>query len=764
MAGNVTGNIGSDYVELNNAATESTLQALLNAIQGNTTQVKNLAGKSGVKNSGAGGNDNLNANNKTVAENTGVFKNLSTFGKSTAESFNKLDSSISPLIGKLLEGNASITVLTDKIGTLNPLLGVAADLFGRLVKFQEENFNAYRTMTNVGISFSGSLTDLRMAAASSYLTLGEFTNVIKNNSESFIRIGGSANEGAVAFSKFSNNFMKSDAGSRVMALGFTAEQANQYLATYVTNAGASNVKDLQTNEKLRKGASQYLEELDRLAEITGKSREELNEQRKVKNLEADAALTAARMKPKEREAFLANYNYMKNMYGAAGADIALAQAQGRSVITKEGQLLTAITGGATETAMQHLNDTAKIYGVGSKEHIAAQNQMSLDIQGGFKGIPDAVFSADDSLRNALTPAIRTTADQMASGLTTNEAFNSRDAKLKEEQIARQTSQAKTMAESDIAMKRLTAAVTGIINPIVDAFMPAITYMTNVVTGLAVILENFGNTVTAIGAGIVGLTVVGSIMSAVKKKDAAGTTGESSTRKGLFGGLGPRGTKDNPMYVIIAGSGGVAKSIADSVADEKSGKNKDKSTKKSKTGQNVEAKADNLNRAKGAGKLLKGLGIVGTLAVGVSALSEIGQTEKDIASGKITKEEARTKQGGAVGEFAGAAAGAALGTVLLPVIGTLVGAAIGGLVGGFGGGKLGEVVGKELAKSPVSADAKSRETKLADAGTSNDQEIIASLRTMAQESEKSRKLQERSVRHLDDISGSVDTSKPPSFYG
>jgi len=121
-------------------------------------------------------------------------------------------------------------------------------------------------------------------------------------------------------------------------------------------------------------------------------------------------------------------------------------------------------------------------------------------------------------------------------------------------------------------------------------------------------------------------------------------------------------------------------------------------------------------------------------------------------------------GGAAGGWGGAAAGAALGTMLLPGIGTLVGGAIGGIVGGFGGGKLGEIVGKELGKSSVSADAKSKEAKLADAGTSNDQEIIASLRTMAQESEKSRKLQERSVRHLDDISGSVDTSKPPSFYG
>ena len=283
----VTGFFGSEEIILNNAATETTLQELVNAITGNTAQVKNLANKSGVKTGGANKNEALQENNRTVGESTGIFKNLSTFGKSTAASFNELDRNISPLISKLVEGNASITTVTDAFGKLNPLLGVAANLFGKLVKYQEENFRAYRTMTDAGVNFSGSLTDLRMAAASSYLTLGEFTNVIKTNSDAFIRIGGSANEGALAFSKFSSNFMKSDAGNQVMALGFTAEQANQYLATYVGNAGASSVKDLETNKKLRTGAAQYLEELDRLAELTGKSREELNEQRKIKSLEAD---------------------------------------------------------------------------------------------------------------------------------------------------------------------------------------------------------------------------------------------------------------------------------------------------------------------------------------------------------------------------------------------------------------------------------------------------------------------------------------------
>lgn len=768
MAGNVTGSIGNDYVEFNNAATESTLQALLNAIQGNSAQVKNLAGKSGVKNSGTGGNDNLKANNQTVAENTGVFKRLSTFGQGAADSFYKLDNQISPLIGQLIKGNASITVVTDTFGRLNPLLGVAADLFGRLVRFQEENFEAYRTMTNVGVGFSGSLTDLRMAASNSYLTLGEFTNVIKTNSESFTRIGGSANEGAIAFSKFSNNFMKSDAGSQVMALGFTAEQANQYLATYVTNAGASNVKDLQTNEKLRAGASQYLEELDRLAEITGKSRDELNEQRKIKNLEADAALTAARMKPKEREAFLANYNYMKNMYGAAGADIALAQAQGRSVITKEGQLLTAITGGAAQTAMQHLNDTAKIYGVGSKEYIATQNEMSLAMQGGINQIPDAVFSANDAFRNALTPAIRTTADQMASGLTTNEAFNSRDAKLKQEQIARQNSQAATMAESEKAMKNLSQAVLGLITPIVSILTPVIKFMAFVVDTATKIIEKYTAPLAfalATAVAVYAFKNREAMANSVKNAGASAVnyiagSGKGGKGRSLLSGIaGAVLTRDGSsperaLYVIMTGGG------TGSIGDILENNNK-KTGKMSEAGEKRRAAREAaVNRGRAMQTLGKGTNILksGLKAAKGGIVGLTAGLALDYGS-DLAKEKGMNKTAAGLNVASEAATWAGTGALVgsfVPILGTAVGAAVGGIAGGIYG----------LAQNweTLFKEEKAQKDKLPDSTSSSDQEIIASLRTMAAEAEKSRKLQERSVRHLDDINNNVDNSGPPSFYG
>lgn len=760
----VTGNIGNDYVELNNAATESTLQALLNAIQGNTTQVKNLAGKSGVKTSGGdGGNNNLKANNQTVAENTGVFKNLSTFGKSTAESFYKLDNQISPLISQLIKGNASITVVTDAFGRLNPLLGVAADLFGRLVRYQEENFRAYRTMTDVGVNFSGSLTDLRMAAASSYLTLEKFTDIVKNNSTSLAMMGTTVDEGAKKFGVMSNSLIKSKAGDTLLALGYTFEDINGGLLNFVKTTGNAANGQRADSAKLTAATAEYLIQLDAISQFTGVGRKQMEEDQKKAALNAAYQRKLASLAPAEAAKLKASYD-AASASGIKGAtDLVMSTALGFAPMTEASQMLTGALPDAaqgivnmTNTAMDS-NSTMKDVGNGFTETMlgAKRNAEALDRTG------DAVAGMPGMLGEVVNSGIAAQNLMNAKGIDTAEKGQAAFEEIRRKQAAQATSQANTMAQSEKAMAGLTTAVTSLVNSLVNIFMPVITIMTGVVNAITYVLETFKNQILLVGAALIGASVLGGIMSYVKKKGSSGAAGVGGPAKGLFGGLGPLGSKNNPMYVIIAGSEGVAGSLADSMTD--GNKPKDKS--------DTRTNKENTKKELGAKKLLKRAGVIGTVIGAATIGKELYDTESQLKAGKITKEEASTKQGGLVGELAGgaaggwggAAAGAALGTLLLPGIGTLVGGAIGGIVGGFGGGKLGEIVGKELGKSSVS-DKVSKETKLSDASVSSDQEIVNTLKSMAADAEKSRKLQERSVRHLDDISSNVDTSGPPSFYG
>ena len=704
----VTGFIGGDAVNLENAATEATLRALLASSQTSAGAIRAIAVKMGVAESALESFEAATASANTLARSTtvlnGFFGQLSRAGQDTANSFNAVDRNISPLIGKFIQGTASVKDVTDAFGKLNPILGIVTTLFGRIVSYQEENLKAYQTITNAGASFSGSLTDLRLAAANSYVTLSEFSKVLTDNRESFIRIGGSVNEGAVAFSKFSHGFIDSNLGAQMLGLGYTTEQLNQYLATYVGNAGASSTKDLATNKQLRDGAAGYLEELDRLAQVTGKTRDELNEQRKVKNLEADAAITAARMKPKEREAFLANYNYMKEMYGAAGQDIALAQAQGRSVITKEGAMLTAVTGGAVTTAMQHLSDTGKLYGVGSKEYIQAQNEMTMATQNGIDRIPTAVFSANEGIKNGLGQTLKTVADQQMAGLNSQQALEERDKKIAADKIARENSQAEQMALANRAMQQTTQALIDLINPIVSFVTP---YIRMLAEGIRSLVLGFTELNNATRGLLAVLAVAGIGTMIYKNRGRMGNAASKATDalKSGIGGMGLRGYSEGlPLYVQIV-SGGLAGAVADAADAADAAKTAEKGAA------GASKKAAAIAAAKSAAKRA---GIAGAVISGLMLTSDLSDINKKEKSGELNKAEASKARGGAVGEaggglaggIAGAAAGAAIGSVV-PVIGTAVGGIVGGIIGGFGGGSIGKSIGEWWNSDSKSSDASSK---------------------------------------------------------
>ena len=113
------------------------------------------------------------------------------------------------------------------------------------------------------------------------------------------------------------------------------------------------------------------------------------------------------------------------------------------------------------------------------------------------------------------------------------------------------------------------------------------------------------------------------------------------------------------------------------------------------------------------------GYKGYQAAGEQEDAQNKQTEKDLAAGKITQEQADERKlksgesstvgksksvgkgtgmavGGAVGALKGAALGAAVGSVV-PVVGTAIGGLLGGAIGGIGGSYLGGAAGDYLGE-------------------------------------------------------------------
>ena len=220
----VTGRIGNEEVELHNAATEATLRLLLGAITGGNAKavenIKSIATKAGLDPAAvAAANANLKSVGETSKTTQGAFFKVGVGAGVVEQGFRNVDAAITPLVTKLMEGTSKASDVFDQFKRLGGPIGLVADLFGRLARFQEKNLETYQQLSQTGVNFNGSLTDMRMAAQNSYMTLDEFARVMKSNSGVFANLGGTVNSGAMAFSKLSNTLLKSEAGDYLRNLG-----------------------------------------------------------------------------------------------------------------------------------------------------------------------------------------------------------------------------------------------------------------------------------------------------------------------------------------------------------------------------------------------------------------------------------------------------------------------------------------------------------------------------------------------------------------
>ena len=154
-----------------------------------------------------------------------------------------------------------------------PIVGTVASLFSALVKLQEEALDSFSSLSQSGINLGGSLSQLRIDAFSSGLTIQEYTKILKENSETLVQMGGSASLGAKNFNAISKSMRDGGLTQQLLNLGFTAEEANNTILQYARTTGGISKQALNDQAGLAAASARYGKELDFLARLTGESRE-----------------------------------------------------------------------------------------------------------------------------------------------------------------------------------------------------------------------------------------------------------------------------------------------------------------------------------------------------------------------------------------------------------------------------------------------------------------------------------------------------------
>ena len=297
----VTGRIGDSNVVLDNAAEEATLERLVRAVENirppktgvNSTAATNKnirslgessgqAGKSidGLLRQAVRGHDNLqdlaDASDKAgyslanAAKNIGssiqsndpkqIIQNVGDTMAGAAEAlgsnFGIKGKLIGQAAGKLIEG----------------VTGVSAFAVGAIDQFTKnfQEMAAVGLVTGQGI---GAFNDKILASGS---TLGQFVDLVKNNSSDLRTLGGSASQGAIAFLKLRRQLVNNE--EQLLRMGYSYDEMNSLLAEYAGDIRVGFVRNRLSDKQIADQTAEYAKNLRIVSDITGQNAQTLREQ------------------------------------------------------------------------------------------------------------------------------------------------------------------------------------------------------------------------------------------------------------------------------------------------------------------------------------------------------------------------------------------------------------------------------------------------------------------------------------------------------
>jgi hypothetical protein len=256
--------------------------------------------------------------------------------------------SMTSLIQELANVGDSTTAAAAALNHIPVVGGLLAGVFGAVAAASENVVKSYQTAASVGATFGGSVQAMSAAAGGAGMTLDQFSNLIKNNSESLMLLGGTTEEGAKQFSKLAKGIQQSEVGSELQRLGYSTEQINGGMARYIGMLGKTGALQGMTTQQLVASSGAYMKELDALAKITGVSREEKEKEQQALMRDAKVRAAMSGLDAEQQKQMMAYItSFPKEQQGAIADMIATG-----NVTTEEAIKLQSMLPGVAQKTME----------------------------------------------------------------------------------------------------------------------------------------------------------------------------------------------------------------------------------------------------------------------------------------------------------------------------------------------------------------------------------------------------------------------------
>lgn len=500
-----------------NGASEATLQELLAVNQQMAATLSKLAGATGGGGGSAGGGSGgvagssgaaakaLNGLGAAAGATAGVFsKVLSPAIAAAGALFDGLSKTGTALINNqkilaegFINGNNSLSSLTAGLESLPFGLGLVAKAMTYQSRILEVNISTFQKMSDSGARLGGNLDEVRRSAAATYLNMDEFANMMKANAPFFLNFGTTADEGARALIKFNSTMIKGDTGRAIMGMGYTAEQANNMIATMSETMGGVTAAQLKDQRSMENSVKAFATELTLAAELEGKSREQMEKEMKERAQNAVRENMLSQMSAEEKQAYIEAENRANAIGGKGARDALLAATLGLPPMTKEAQIFTATNQKASQ-AVGKMSDTLKDGTLSEKER---QDKLDKLYGEGAKAAADqakeygmagkAIAMGTGPMAAQMQANLKAETNARNQNLKTEEDYVNRLKKTRAEVEASQKSEAGAAAQQAAAAKHaggLMEQLAKILSPL----FPVITWLTKAFTEVAMKVANFAN--------------------------------------------------------------------------------------------------------------------------------------------------------------------------------------------------------------------------------------------------------------------------------
>jgi hypothetical protein len=322
----VTGMIGGQPVELNNAATEATLKQLLAAMQAMLAAQGKGGGGKAQKDLEKRLKDLAKATEeqqKQAKELTAAQKKLIATQKEAEEAAEKQKQAyaalgdvmssftstvlktatgMTNLLSSLANMGDSLTSAAQSLSAIPVVGGAVASVFGAVAGAAEKTYKSLQQASAVGASFGGSMTEMINSATSAGLTFDQFSGIISRTGADLALLGGSTGEGAKRLAAMGKAIKGTDLERNLAAMGYSTEMINEGLAKYSGMLARTGTAQNMTNAQLTKVTGDYLTNLDAVSRLTGQNKKDIEAEREARLKDAQVRAMLAGKSAEEQEA------------------------------------------------------------------------------------------------------------------------------------------------------------------------------------------------------------------------------------------------------------------------------------------------------------------------------------------------------------------------------------------------------------------------------------------------------------------------------